>query len=515
MQQQGTGPIPPIDYTSRDYVSFRNDLLASAPLHMPEWTATSAGDFGVTLIELFSYIGDVLSYYGDRIANEAYLPTAVQRSSVLKLAALIDYTPAGNSAAAVALTVGIKANSGPTILPVRSQFATPATATDAAIIFEAVDTYTFPANATNATVYYTMDQNAKIITVQQGPSIQAEAIGTSTGGADQEFALLQSPVIDGSTQVFVDEGTGVPTQWTYFGHLTDAAPSDTAFTISTDENGIVHVRFGDGVNGRIPNPQATITANYRVGGDSGGNVGANTITVVLSHQPNIDVVNNPSPAQGGAEAETLDHIRAQAPKSLTAVNRAVTLGDYAALAIKVPSVGKARATANVFTAVNLYIHPSGGFLPDSSSIQTRAAVLADRLTNSGGTGYLDDKKMIGTTVTVLPPQYQGSPGYVPVFLIIQVYVLPQFSQDTVSQGVLSALNSLLSFDNVDFGYHLTVSSVYHALQSISGVDYIVLTDMRRNEVAATSPVAPQDVVCDANEIPQIGTVQIVPHGGLS
>ena len=38
-----------------------------------EGCAETANDLGVTLVEYFAYIGDVLSFYQDQIANESYL----------------------------------------------------------------------------------------------------------------------------------------------------------------------------------------------------------------------------------------------------------------------------------------------------------------------------------------------------------------------------------------------------------------------------------------------------------
>ena len=55
------------------------------------------------MMELFAYVGDILNFYSDRIANESFIATAQQRQSVLNLASLLDYTPHGNVAATVQL----------------------------------------------------------------------------------------------------------------------------------------------------------------------------------------------------------------------------------------------------------------------------------------------------------------------------------------------------------------------------------------------------------------------------
>jgi hypothetical protein len=85
------GKRPIIDYVTKDYDGFREGMLALIPQLLPSWSDRSESDFGVVLIELFAYVADILSYYQDRVANEAYLSTATQRRSVAELLRLIDY----------------------------------------------------------------------------------------------------------------------------------------------------------------------------------------------------------------------------------------------------------------------------------------------------------------------------------------------------------------------------------------------------------------------------------------
>ena len=85
------GGQPVIDYATKDYAGFRQAMLDQIPLRLPAWKDRSESDFGVVLIELFAYVADILSYYQDRVANEAYLSTAKQRRSVSELLRLIGY----------------------------------------------------------------------------------------------------------------------------------------------------------------------------------------------------------------------------------------------------------------------------------------------------------------------------------------------------------------------------------------------------------------------------------------
>lgn len=94
-----------LDYTSRDYKAIRTMLVGLAKGYMPDWqTVGETGDFGTLLLELYSYVGDVMNYYIDRIASEAFLGTAVRRQSVLYLADMLGYRPMGQRAATVPVT---------------------------------------------------------------------------------------------------------------------------------------------------------------------------------------------------------------------------------------------------------------------------------------------------------------------------------------------------------------------------------------------------------------------------
>jgi hypothetical protein len=84
-------PLPPIDYLARDYDSFRRLLLDRLAQTMPEWRERHAPDLGITLVEIFAYVADQLSYQLDAVSTEAFLRTARRRISVRRHARLVDY----------------------------------------------------------------------------------------------------------------------------------------------------------------------------------------------------------------------------------------------------------------------------------------------------------------------------------------------------------------------------------------------------------------------------------------
>lgn len=478
-----TTPVPPVDYTSKDWATFRDDMENAISTRLPEWTSRSPNDFGIVLIELFAYVGDILSFYGDRIANEAFLPTAVLRSSVLNIAKMLDYRPTGNIAATVTLRFTARAGQGAVTVPKGTQVSTASQAGQSPVVFETDVDLVIPDVA----------PNTGTVTATQGKTITTEAVGTSTGLLGQVFRLFFSPVIEGSQHVFVNEGAGA-VEWLFFANLIDAGQDDAAYTTFTDEAGILNIQFGDNVNGRVPSNGATITATYRIGGGGLGNVGSARLTTLVTTVANILSVSNPDlfgpgtgAAQGGADAETLDEVRVNAPRSLTTIDRAVTTDDYAALALKVPGVAKAKAQAAIYTSVNLYIAPRASSATPVADANLKQQVL----------DYLATRKMINATVTLFDPSYVNinvTTG--------SLNVLPQFNREAVRLDVEKAVRNVLAYNNVGFGSRVTLSSIYRAINGVTGVDYVVVSVLSRT----ASGLA--DVQLADNEIPTAGTITI-------
>jgi hypothetical protein len=85
-------PEPVISYLGRDYAGLRQTVFDRLAQVIPDWTERHVPDLGVALVELFSYVGDGLSYFQDAVATEAYLGTARLRTSVRRHVRLIDYS---------------------------------------------------------------------------------------------------------------------------------------------------------------------------------------------------------------------------------------------------------------------------------------------------------------------------------------------------------------------------------------------------------------------------------------
>jgi len=88
---------PPINYTSRDFASIKNDLKEYAKKYYPEnYKDFSETSFGSLMMDTVAYVSDILSYYIDFACNESFLDTAVEYDNVVRLARTKGYKFKGN-----------------------------------------------------------------------------------------------------------------------------------------------------------------------------------------------------------------------------------------------------------------------------------------------------------------------------------------------------------------------------------------------------------------------------------
>jgi hypothetical protein len=98
--------LPAIRYRVGTYSSFMVTMLAGlSSSDVPALAGLrtrSNSDFSIAVVDAWSEVLDILTFYTERLANEAYLRTAVEGRSVFELVRLIGYKPSpGVSASAV------------------------------------------------------------------------------------------------------------------------------------------------------------------------------------------------------------------------------------------------------------------------------------------------------------------------------------------------------------------------------------------------------------------------------
>ena len=114
-----------VSYRAGRYVTFLASMLAALSSADPTLVPLAAlrtrdpSDFSIALLDSWALTLDILTFYSERVANEAFLRTAVEQRSVIELAALVGYMPSPGVAASATLAFTLSTAPGsPATVPI-------------------------------------------------------------------------------------------------------------------------------------------------------------------------------------------------------------------------------------------------------------------------------------------------------------------------------------------------------------------------------------------------------------
>jgi len=133
-------------------------------------------------------------------------------------------------------------------------------------------------------------------------------------------------------------------QWHEAAGFIGQEPADRIYLVQTDDEGKTSVQFGNGREGaRLPTGFGNVQAVYRNGIGRAGNASANQITQLATRPLGVTEVTNPLRASGGADPESREQVRRNAPLAVKSLDRLVSTPDYADFARTFAGIGKADA----------------------------------------------------------------------------------------------------------------------------------------------------------------------------
>ena len=482
-----------VDYMAKDFDSLLRAMRDRIPEKLPEWTDfDNAADFGKVLLDAQAHALDIISYYQDRIANEAFLGTAQERRSVIEHLKLIGYRLATAVPAATNLTITFPAGFTDTVTLQRGDaFATRSRPDAPSVRFE----YTGETQIIDAT-QLPPDRTYQF-PVEEGRLIREDVLGISDGSPNQRFQLAhgglmlrsigESGTVNRDIEIWTQLGAVIDDSWSLQDSLAFSQEQAHDYVIEIDQDDRATIVFGDGTFGAMVPNGATIRARYRVGGGALGNVAARSIDTIAD-APALTLagatVVNPTRATGGAERESIDHAVLHAPSVFRSLNRAVTGADYEALALNFKGVGKVRAEHGNWNNVTLFVAPEGGgFVSDV----LKANLLA----------YFEDKRPLSTIITI------KDVDYVKIYVTATVGLAAYYAQSDMREIIQEAVAALLAFDRVQFAQSVYLSKFYEAIEAIPGVEYVTISEFRRD--AGSGPAVAEAGKFDLreNELPQL------------
>jgi len=313
--------------------------------------------------------------------------------------------------------------------------------------------------------------------VTQGETIGPQIIGSSSGLASQAFTIPDSPFIDDSELIEVDE-VGVGTWTTYIKTDTFLTSESTSrhYTVVVDKQnrGVIH--FGDGIRGKIPPLGSNnVRSTHRKGGDEDGNVGQDQITANADGVSGIATVTNPRPALGwriqdGGDALDLERIKRDGPAQTQTRGTASTMADIERLATTefIDSFGDYSVKRAWAVEEKFGIKTIGLLVVGEGGAQLSSVQLADLATYFNG-----DRSTVPPTEGVLIANHQvtGVALEPRLITIVATVVWPGGNSDRVESQLLSYVDPLALEDDGstylwNFGGVIALSKIHDLIHNV-------------------------------------------------
>ncbi|MEW6582088.1 MAG: putative baseplate assembly protein [Actinomycetota bacterium] len=325
-----------------------------------------------------------------------------------------------------------------------------------------------------------------LIPAAHSSTVVGEALGESDGTPSQSFRLNHAPVLpleEGEhLEVVAAEGGGWQ-RWERRESFADSGPEDLHYTLDLASGELElgpAIRTGDGgwrQYGAVPPKGAHLrVTRYRHGGGRRGNVAPGALNVLKSAIPYVASVVNPDAAVGGVDPESLESARQRASMEIRTRYRAVTAQDFEFLCGEAsPRVARAICLEPPDSVGVARIHVVPRIQPADRPLSF-AELLPDQQLMADVAAYLDERRLVGTRVELLPARYRG----VSVVVNLQASLAsdPRRVEEDVTQALYTYLNPVVggALEGVGsgwaFGRALNQGELYGVIHAVDGVDFV-------------------------------------------
>jgi len=275
------------------------------------------------LLDVLAYNTHYLGYNANMLANEMYLDSADQRSSVVSLAKQVGYTPKSAVSSTARIDVVVNNATGATVTMSRgTKFSTTVDGTN----------YSFVNNADVSISPVDGVYKFSNLDIYEGTYLNYKYTA-NTSDKDQRFIIPNDNVDTTTLTVKVQESSSDSTTNTYklASGVTNLDSTSKVYFLQEIENGRFEVYFGDGVLGEAIADGNIVILDYITCNRDEPN-GATSFTLSGTIDGFADVtITTQGVAAGGDAPETIKSIKYNAPRDYTAQDRAVTADDYKVL----------------------------------------------------------------------------------------------------------------------------------------------------------------------------------------
>ena len=278
-----------------------------------------------TLLDTLAYNTHYLSFNANMLANEMFLDSASLRSSIVSHAKTLGYEVASARSPIATVNVALTTDSATKTMPAGTAFST--TVDDTSYQFVTIADVTSTNNG--GTVSFDSTK------IYEGSFITTKYL-VDTSDVEQRY-LLGDNRADTSTLTVKVQNSASDTSVTTYTKATDItqlSSTSTVYYLQEVDGGRFEVYFGDGVISRGLSDGNIIILEYVVTNKTASNGASSFSAPSTIDGVSAITVTTVASAAGGAEPESLNSIKLQAPLDFASQGRAVTADDYAVYARK-------------------------------------------------------------------------------------------------------------------------------------------------------------------------------------
>lgn len=294
-----------------------------------------------------------------------------------------------------------------------------------------------------------------------------ETLGNGDGAKPlQRFELKQSPLThlaaptaagaESTLRVYVND-----VRWHEVAGFVGQAATDRIYRVQTDDQGKTSVQFGNGREGtRLPTGFGNVKALYRNGIGRPGNASPGQIQQLATRPLGVKEVTNPLRASGGADRESREQVRRNAPLAVKSLDRLVSTPDYADFARTFAGIGKADAQ-----------EISDG---RRSLVHVTVAGLDDIPIDADSYLMINLRRALRDLGDPFQPLTVDARELRLLIVSAKLRIDPDYLWDPVVTKVRAALLDAFGFEQRELAQGVASSEVLSLIQSVPGVIYVDL-----------------------------------------
>ena len=322
----------PNNLTGLDFVDIKASIVSYLKTRQEFTDYDFEGSSLSYLVDLLAYNTYYTSFNANMAMNEAFLPSATVRDNIVNVAKLLNYVPHSKVASAAVVNVSLQTTLTNGVYPSSLTIRRGPVASGGNYVWNCLQDTTVEVNPTTGMA------NFENLRLKEGTIVNFSYVVNTFQTQIYQIPSADADISTLQVTVKPNESSTTSDIYNRAGNITDITPTSRVYFVNEGEDQRFEVRFGDDSIGRALTDGEVINFSYLVSDANAANavqkfqwIGQFSDSAAIQYAPALAQVSTVSASSGGAEAESVESIKYNAPRYYSSQYRAVTAQDYAIL----------------------------------------------------------------------------------------------------------------------------------------------------------------------------------------